>query len=643
MTPNDEIIFDLLEQWEDTRAAGLTPSVEELCRDRPDLVPMLWAKIDALAASDWMRSPASAAGPRVLAGRYRLEQLAGAGGYGQVWRAFDQELERRVAVKVPIPSRWSGGQQIDQSLTEARRVARLRHPGIVTVHDVVKEGAGYAIVADWVEGEDLADRLRRGPLPTAEAVAVVSQVALALDYAHGQGVVHRDIKPSNILLGRDGVVRVCDFGIAATPAELARGTDRRGTVAYASPEQLGDGPVDHRTDFWSLGVVLVEALTGRQPTDTDAPSFPLTGVPTRLIAVCEWCLSPSSADRPASGRELATALARASARRVSLGWWSRWLVGAACGLLALVAVVALGGKPDAPLTTNSAPASEEQRSVAEQVVRAGGSIWFNGNVDPVTAPTDIPTGPVRLDAAAFPRGKPVSGELLGRLARSPALAGLTLSGTRIGDDDLAVLRGMAGLRSLRLGGTALTDAGIAHFAGLTRLEFLELTGVPIGDDSLESVHRIEGLASLNLSETRVTDAGLARWPLPPGLRTLRLNQTAATDTGLTHVAGLSALDWLELRGTRVTDAGMGSISRLGRQTKLDISSTGVTDRGLIGWDAPDGMKVLRLNGLTGVTDAGLEPLRHLTRLTTVEMRGTRTSTAGVARLREKLPGCTVTR
>ena len=151
MTADDECILDLLERWEDARAAGHDLCVEELCRDCPHLVTYVREKIAALKAADWMRpDPLAVNLPRVLAGRYRLDRLVGQGGYGQVWQAFDLQLHRPVAVKVPQPVRRFNERQIDLLLTEARRVAPLRHPGIVAVHDVQKEGAAYFIASDFI-------------------------------------------------------------------------------------------------------------------------------------------------------------------------------------------------------------------------------------------------------------------------------------------------------------------------------------------------------------------------------------------------------------------------------------------------------------------------------------------------------------
>ena len=156
--PDDDKIADMLLSWEEARDRGETITAEELCRDCPELLDVLCERIRLLGNAGWMQMhvPVAPEKPRTLAERYALEQLIGSGGYAQVWRAYDMQLHRHVAVKVPKPHRTLTNEQVDEVLTEARQVARLKHPNIVAVHDVVKEGAGYFIVTDLIEGQTLA-------------------------------------------------------------------------------------------------------------------------------------------------------------------------------------------------------------------------------------------------------------------------------------------------------------------------------------------------------------------------------------------------------------------------------------------------------------------------------------------------------
>ncbi len=340
----DDRLADLLLTWEESKERGQDVSPEELCRVCPELLDALKERIRLLEHAGWLTPAAPSSPPkRMLAGRYRLDALLGEGGYGQVWKAFDEQLQRAVALKVPKPSRRIEAEQIDQLLGEARRVARLRNPGIVTVHDVVKEGAGYFTVSDLIDGVTLAERLRQGKPTVEESVKLVAQVARVIDYAHREGVVHRDLKPANIFLDAASQPHVGDFGLARSQQEMLDGSDRRATLAYGSPEQLEGKPLDGRADIWSLGVVLYEMLTGRMPFNDENPvrlkemicteNPPLLdGVPRPVVDVCLRCLAKRPDQRFASGHELAEALERAL--RGQPRRWGRWLAGVGCLLLA---------------------------------------------------------------------------------------------------------------------------------------------------------------------------------------------------------------------------------------------------------------------------------------------------------------------
>jgi serine/threonine protein kinase len=203
----------------------------------------------------------------VIAGRYRLDVLIGKGGFALVYRGFDTWLERDVAVKVPRVDRAVTVSEVDLCRLEARKVARLKHPNIVAVHDVGQDAGTCFIVSEWIDGADLANRIQRDRFSHAEAARVVAEVAEALGHAHGMGFVHRDIKPANILQDHQGRAYLTDFGIAALEEELLQNTGAVGTLPYMAPEQLDAslGPTDHRADIYSLGVVLYELLTGRRP------------------------------------------------------------------------------------------------------------------------------------------------------------------------------------------------------------------------------------------------------------------------------------------------------------------------------------------------------------------------------------------
>ncbi len=205
----------------------------------------------------------------LIAGRYELEELVGTGGMSSVYRAHDRQLERNVALKVLHERLGADDEHVSRFRHEARAVAQLSHPNVVTVIDRFEEGGRQYIVFEYVDGENLKQLCERtGPLPVRRALEIAVAVADGLAYAHEHGVVHRDVKPQNVLLSRDGEIKVTDFGIARS-LDAESGLTLTGTVlgtsSYLSPEQASGLRVTPAADVYSLGVVLYELLAGEVP------------------------------------------------------------------------------------------------------------------------------------------------------------------------------------------------------------------------------------------------------------------------------------------------------------------------------------------------------------------------------------------
>ncbi len=215
----------------------------------------------------------------LLGGRYRLDAQIGRGGMSTVYRAFDTVLERPVAVKLMHREIAADSDQLERFRREARSVARLSHPHIVTVIDAGEEpaedgGGTPYIVFEYIEGETLKDLIRReGPLDIPQAIAYSIEIARALGAAHEQMIVHRDVKPQNVLISHEGGAKITDFGIARTLTEEGLTIAGRvlGTTDYVSPEQALGQPVTGQSDLYSLGIVLYEMLTGRVPFSGETP------------------------------------------------------------------------------------------------------------------------------------------------------------------------------------------------------------------------------------------------------------------------------------------------------------------------------------------------------------------------------------
>ncbi len=212
-----------------------------------------------------------------LGDRYALEEPIASGGAAIVWRAFDEVLSRSVAIKLLHPHLATDPTTVERFRLESINAARLTHPNVVAIYDSNQEGDLVYLVMEFVDGPSLRDLVReRGPLEPTVVAALGEQVAKALGEAHLQGVVHRDVKPANILLTRDGVAKVTDFGIAkalaGNQATLTSPGTVVGTAAYVAPEQLEGGSIDPRADVYALGVVLYECLTGQPAFSGDTPT-----------------------------------------------------------------------------------------------------------------------------------------------------------------------------------------------------------------------------------------------------------------------------------------------------------------------------------------------------------------------------------
>ena len=245
---------------------------------------------------------------------------------GEVYRARDARLERDVAIKVLPELLASDEERVARFEREAKTLAALNHPNIAHIYQIEHAGTSLALVMELVEGEDLSQRISRGPVPVDETLAIARQTADALEAAHEQGIIHRDLKPANIKVRRDGTVKVLDFGLAKamdpieagrpdqSPTLTARATQMGtilGTAAYMAPEQARGKPVDKRADIWAFGVVLYEMLTGTRAFGGDDMSDVLAAVlrqeidwksippdtPPRLRRLLERCLERDARTR----------------------------------------------------------------------------------------------------------------------------------------------------------------------------------------------------------------------------------------------------------------------------------------------------------------------------------------------------------
>jgi eukaryotic-like serine/threonine-protein kinase len=311
-----------------------------------------------------------------LDGRYELHEVIGEGAFGRVYRGRDRRLARTVAIKVIKPWWAEDPEWVGSFETEVQLLARVSDPGIVQIFDVGQADEGLYYVAEYVDGESLAARLRRGPLPIWDACEISEQLCRALAHAHAQRIMHRDVKPANVLISNTGRVKVGDFGVARLAGGTTEGSAVTivGTPRYMAPEQARGLPPTAATDIYSVGVVLYEMIAGRAPFEgetavglalqhtTDAPPPLPKGTQRTVAKIVETALAKQPADRFASADEMADALMRARGKHSA-----RRETGAA-------AAAAEATSSNGVRSSSSAPSRTRVRGSTPAAGRAGG-LW----------------------------------------------------------------------------------------------------------------------------------------------------------------------------------------------------------------------------------------------------------------------------
>jgi hypothetical protein len=596
-------------------------------------------------------------------GDYRVLRVLGSGGMGVVLLAEDTRLNRRAALKVMGPAAAAVAQSRERFLREARATAAVKHDHVVTIYQVAEERGVPYLAMELLEGETLGERLHREPiLPAAEVARIGREIAHGLDAAHRRGLLHRDIKPANVWLeGEAHRVKILDFGLARAlgeDAHLTREGAIVGTPAFMAPEQGRGGPVDHRADLFSLGVVLYRAATGRMPFQggdtvstllsvaTDEPSTPREinpMIPAALSDLILRLLEKRANHRPESAAEVARALGALEVEASSAPTANPWTDINAPGAAT---------KVDAP--TVGTTRRELPPRPSRRVLVLGGVVL--ALIGAVTAYGLIPdrarngTVIVELsDAEAEDRFRDgeldifdADGRLLYALKSGETSKELPPGKYRVG------LAGVDGLRldpadfELEEGGTRTVRVtvepktpGRAVPAALTdeqrkALEWVLANGGAVDLDvggtlqSITSAGRLpEGpvaVHTVSFSTKWLTEAALENLrPLPPIWHGLLLDQSGITDALLARLVifpGVSTVTALSLRETPVTDTGLTYLWRV-RLRHLD------------------------LRNCPGVTDAGLEQLAGCPPLAKVLLQQTKASPGGVRKLSAALPACTI--
>jgi eukaryotic-like serine/threonine-protein kinase len=425
----------------------------------------------------------------VRLGHYEIQEPLGAGGMGEVFRARDTRLNRDVALKVLPESFAADSDRIARFTREAQTLAALNHPHIAQIHGLEESSGVRALVMEFVQGEDLAHRIARGPIPLDDALAIARQIAEALEAAHEQGIIHRDLKPANIKLTPDGTVKILDFGLAKPGGAGGAGRDHLansptftaaaaatqmgvilGTAAYMAPEQARGKAVDKRGDIWAFGCVLYEMLTGAQAFSGDTVTDVLASVVQREP---DWSRLPEGLP-PGVRAAIQHCLVKDRAQRLADLSTARFLITHSDGIAA-PAAVAGGRRPDARLAIGLALVAALLAVIATLlVVRSRDASPAVGTVARVTIP--LPPG----DAIVSPQLLP--------LAISPDGAHVVYQGVHDGKRQLHH-RALASMDATPIPGT---DGGLMPFFSpdgrwIGFFDGESLKKVPLGGGALEVI------------------------------------------------------------------------------------------------------------------------------------------------------------
>jgi serine/threonine protein kinase len=545
-------------------------------------------------------APATRPDSRGRIGHYNVLQVLGHGGFGIVFRAFDDVLHRVVAVKVLSPQMAATSPARKRFLREARSAAAVRHENVVQVYEVAEQPLPY-LVMEFIPGETLQQKLdRTGPLDVPEVLRIGRQIAEGLAAAHDHDLIHRDIKPGNVLLesGPHGRAKITDFGLAraADDASISQSGLVAGTPMYMAPEQAQGQPLDHRADLFSLGSVLYQKISGRPPfrastmvavlkrVAEDQPRAIREIIPETPQWLCDIIAklhAKNPDERFQSAREVADVLAdceaqlKANARLKDFSriprseprrpGRRRWVAAAAAVLMPVIALAVtefagvshLVRGPRPVRDPDKAPTSDRGSAVGLRLARVPSGVPSPAAQSHTAAPDRRAAeyvlsigGTVRVNEQ--PRLITVTADLPPGSFRLTAVRANTHQAT---DAGLAIFQECRNLTDLTLGGHAVSDKALAYFKDCKELRLLALYMPSCGDAAMAHFKDCKNLEILDLRDTKVGDAGLMNFRDCANLTTLYLGPLVG-DEGLAHLRDCKNLKKVQIQWTRVSAVGL---------------------------------------------------------------------------------------
>jgi eukaryotic-like serine/threonine-protein kinase len=632
-------------------------------------------------------APPSAAGEVGRLGKYRIQKELGRGGMGAVYLAFDERLQRKVALKVMLPKAATNEQAKERFLREARAAAQISSDYVVTIHEADEiDGVPY-IALQYLQGYPLDEYLKKKGLPSiSQVLRIGRETALGLAAAHSLGLVHRDIKPGNIWLeSPNGRVKILDFGLAkpvvgSEGAELTGAGTIMGTPAYMAPEQGMGRALDGRADLFSLGCMLYRLTTGKLPFDHPTLMAILTAIATEeptpvrelnpeipkgLANLIHRLLAKKPAQRPENATVVAQELDSLIQQNGPDGA-SKPLPNVVYAPMA-VSMQVSNPFEDIDIDTEAVAPQPKPREEREKPKAKSRLLWlwvaigFFGllccgaagviiikitNKDGSVTKIEVPEGS-KVEVIK-PKGKETAPASNLSTDRKAAEWVLSIGGTVRIDGSEKEIREPSELprNAIRLVAVDLhskkqvIDQELTRFKDCKNLQEIILAGTEVGDAGMAHFKECKKLKKIHIAHTQVTDSGINNFKDCEDLEIVDFSGTKISDIGLAYFKDCKNLKQFYLGNCNVTDAGLAIFKGRGDITTLGLGGTKITDTGLSYFKECKNLSTLTVDS-TQATDAGLNYFSNCKNLWLITIQKTKVTAAKFEQLKKALPKCKI--